>query len=881
MRLVIPGLNPNPLGIPLYNMDRRNDGETARLAFKVAYTNLTASINIRVRDESDYGLEASLSGVPRQQPISFAGIDIWGVPSDASHDEFRLNPDPNADPAYGLCDLTAYEADPAACGTVPLPADAPVAAFLTNPTTCGSAISARMRMNSYTEPDSFVEREQVLGAIEGCSSLPFDPSVSVSVNGAPKAGAPAGLDVAVRVPQNPSRVGPQSAHLRSTEVNLPVGVAINPPGADGLQSCSDADLRVGQRGASTCQPGSKVGETDIDVPVLGQTLKGGIYIRPSLPGNMFRIALVASGAGVNVKIPGEIYPDPVTGQITAKFENTPQVPFSELRTRFYGGSRGVLSMPRVCGSHTAEASFAPWSGGAVKTSGSAFDLNQDCDFSGFNPGVLAGTASAQAGASSPFTFTMARSDRDDMLGRVKIELPPGLLAKTKGIALCGDAQANAGACAPESRVGTATTTAGSGDTPLPLDGPVFLTGPYKGGPYGLAVVVRAVAGPYDLGTVIVRQAIKVDPNTAQLTIESDPLPTILEGVPLQIRSVRVAVDRPGFMINPTSCAEKFIQSTVFSTAGVGSVSRQRYQAANCGALGQKPAMSIAFTDANEQRKGQRPGLRAVVRPRSGDANMKNVAVKLPKSVALEAANANQLCTPAQATAKACPAASIVGTATADTPSLQQPLKGNVYFVQGTRQTASGKTARTLPKLWVALRGETALDVWAQTSTTKDDELVTTFASVPDAPLSRFELDISGGDKGILAATTNTCSGRQTGQASFIGHNNRRDDRNTRIAVECRPAASMHATSSKVRFRFTGIGAGKVSVSGKGLAKRSRTIKGSSSATVTAKLTASTRRRIASGRTVKLRLSATFNPKAKGKTTKITKTVRIKGTKKRR
>lgn len=879
LRVVIPGISASTLGTPLFNMARRNAGETARLGFKVAYTQLQASVVIRVRDDSDYGLEASLSGVPRQQPITFAGLDVWGVPADPSHDDMRLNPDPNADPAYGLCDMEYYAQDPNACGVVPLPEGTPRNAFLTNPTTCGTPLSTRLRMNEYDAPNVFVQREVALGTITGCEQLPFDPSVSVAVNGAPKAGAPAGLDVAVKVPQNPDRAGLQTSHLKSTEVKLPPGVVINPPGADGLVACADADLRVGAKGASTCPNASKVGDVDIDVPVLGETLKGGIFVRPSKPGNMFRIALVASGAGVNVKIPGEIYPDPVTGQITARFENTPQVPFSELRTRFFGGSRGVLSMPRVCGGHTAQASFTPWSGGAVKSSSAAFSLDQDCAFGGFGPVVTAGTRSATAGASSPFSFRMSRGDSDEMLGGVKIQLPTGLLAKTKGVPLCTDAQVASASCPEATRVGTATTTAGAGETPLPLQGPVFLTGPYKGGPYGLAVVVRAVAGPYDLGTVIVRQALTVDPDDAHLTITSDPLPTILEGVPLQIRSVQVDVDRPGFMVSPTSCAEKQIFSTVSSVTGQSAASQQRFQASDCGRLGLKPDLQLAFTGSAEQKKGRHPGVNAVVRPRStGDANMKNVAVTLPTSVALQPDNAKALCKPEQAAAKACPEASVVGTASAETPSLQQPLKGKVYFVEGTRRTATGTVVKTLPKLWVALRGETALDVWADTSV-KDDALVTTFAKVPDAPLSRFELQINGGKNGILEAVDATCDTEQKSRTSFIGHSNRRYDRTVPITTPCRLNAYMNASATSVRFKYTGIGAGRVTVSGKGLKTTRRTVKSATVATVTGKLTAATRKRIARGQTVRLRLKASFTPKGAKKATSITKTVTIKGAKK--
>jgi hypothetical protein len=452
------------------------------------------------------------------------------------------------------------------------------------------------------------------------------------------------------------------------------------------------------------------------------------------------------------------------------------------------------------------------------------------------------------------------------------------------IPMCGDAQAAAGTCGAETRLGSTTVAVGTGTNPFPLRGTVSLAGPYKGAPYSLSIAVPAKAGPLDLGLVVVRSPLVIDANKGRASAPVDDLPQIIGGIPMHYRSVSVALDRPGFMFNATNCSAQTVVGTFTGAGGVVHRPGVRYQARDCDKLKLTPSLKISYSGKADLKKGRNPKLTADLGQTFGQAGLKRVRVTLPLISTLEPANAEALCTPAQAAARNCPEASIVGRASATTPALHEPLTGPVYFLEGTRRTASGKVVRTLPKLWLKLRGSGVdLDLRADSSTQKGtNRLIATFVDIPDAPIADFKLEIDGGRKGILEASLDPCTASRRADVRFDGQNGDRTIRSLNIAApECGVRASMSGTPSQVRVAFTGIGAGKLSVSGQGLLKRTRTVKRSTRGTMTAKLTAATRRQIASGRTVKLRLKATFDPKAKGKTTTITRTVTIKGAKRRR
>jgi hypothetical protein len=422
----------------------------------------------------------------------------------------------------------------------------------------------------------------------------------------------------------------------------------------------------------------------------------------------------------------------------------------------------------------------------------------DCSLvvGGFSPGFDAGTTNPSAGAYSPFALRINRADGQEYMHGLTLEMPPGLIANLRGVPLCPNAQANAGTCDPATKIGTAVAGAGAGDPffTAPEHGSVYLTEGYKGGPYGLSTVVRAIAGPYDLGTVVTRQAIFVDRTDAHLTVISDPLPTILEGIPLRLRSINVDINRPNFVINPTSCGEKQIKARLTSTAGTVHDAVQRFQVGNCAALPFRPRYRMRLTGRRQMREGGHPGLRTVVTQRPGQAHIAKATAKLPLSLALDPENAQSdaLCEFEAGKRVDCPPSSIIGRAVAHTPVLNRPLTGPVYFVKNVRiHPRTGRTIRTLPTLLIPLRGEVAIDVRASTDVI-DDKLVSTFHTVPDAPVSRFVLNLKGGRRGILVATRSICS-RPRSHITDIetdGHNGKRADPAVRLRTPCpkkRPA----------------------------------------------------------------------------------------------
>lgn len=370
-----------------------------------------------------------------------------------------------------------------------------------------------------------------------------------------------------------------------------------------------------------------------------------------------------------------------------------------------------------------------------------------------------------AGTFTPFSLSFSRRDGEQQIKDLSVSTPPGVLAKVKDVPLCPDAQAAAGTCAGATRIGTATVGSGAGSNPFYIqDQPVYLTGPYKNAPYGLAVVVRALAGPFDLGSVVVRQAVNIDPHDASITVTSDPLPTILDGIPLRIREVRVSIDRPGFMTTPTSCAAKTVNATFTSTDGATSQASVPYRVAGCSGFPFAPKIAIGLTNRSQTKSGKHPGIAFTLTQRPGKSNIKSVIVKLPPAVVLDANNASRaLCEPGDADRDSCPDASIVGRALVKSPLLNRSLSGNVYFVKGVG---------TLPSLLVTLRGEISIDLRSTSRVDKNGQLVSRFTNVPDAPISQFRLRIRSGSQGILSVVNNgdLCAGKQLANIATSSQN---------------------------------------------------------------------------------------------------------------
>jgi hypothetical protein len=575
-------------------------------------------------------------------------------------------------------------------------------------------------------------------------------------------------------------------------VTLPEGMTINPSGANGLAACTDEQVGFNSSAPVQCPEASKIASVVATTPVLEETLTGAVYVGSQLSdnpesGDMFRIILALENAerGVFVKLLGNVRADAETGRLETTFLGNPQLPVSTLSLRFKDGPRAPLAMPPDCGTKTVDASFSSWAGHLVQRT-DAFTITCTPDMGLFAPSFAAGTVTPVGGAFSPFSVQINRPDRQQFISGLTVELPPGLIGKLKDIPLCPDAQANAGTCGIESRIGTATVGAGPGTNPFFIDGSVSLTGPYKGGPFGLSTSVRVIAGPFDLGMVVVRQAIHVDPVDAHITVVSDPLPVIVKGVPVRLRSINVNVNRPGFTINPTSCGPKQIKATMISTSGAIHQATQHFQVGDCQALRLRPRLRMRLTGRKQLRDKGHPGVRAVLTQGSGQANLKKVQVKLPLSLALdpERAQSDDLCEFEAGLRVDCPASSIIGRARAFTPVLNRPLTGPVYFVKNVRiHPRTGNRIRTLPTLLIPLKGEVDIHLRAK-SDTQRGKLVNTFSAVPDAPVSRFELTLRGGRDGILIVNGNPCRRSRVADALIDGHNGKRADRAVKIGMPC-------------------------------------------------------------------------------------------------
>jgi hypothetical protein len=857
-----------PLTMAVFNMEPRNDEETAEIAFTSFL--ITVHMPISVRTDSDYGLTATVTGTNRYYGIERVTMTLWGVPADPSHDGQRIA-------------INLSPAPPPQIARRP---------FLVNPTRCAGPLTFTVRANSYQDSTKFSEASTTLPPLVGCEAVRFEPGFSFRP-ATTTAGAPSGFESVLTVPYSTDPDGRATATLRNAVVALPTGVTLSASAGAGLGSCDDAHLNRRSTGPAACPDNAKIGTAEFDVPALPKPLKGAIYQRQPLPGDLFRIVLVADGFGVHLKIPGDVKADPVTGQLTATFADTPQVPFRKLTLNFDGGQHAPLSNPPACGTYTTRAQLTPWSSSTPMNIESTFTIDQGCGKENvFAPGFSAGSENPTAGASTPFHLRITR-DSGPALSTVDTVMPLGLLANIKSVPRCPEARAAAGTCGPESQVGRVTVGAGAGTDPLflPQAGKsptaVFLAGPYKGAPFSLSIVVPAQAGPFDLGTVVVRAGLYVDPVTAQATVKADPMPTILEGIPLNVRDLRVDIDRPGFTFNPTNCDPQAVSGTITSAAGQAVRVSSPFRVLDCDSLALSPNLDLALSGKGQTKDGKHPAVQATLTQPAGQSNLKQVKVTLPESLALDPENSqsDSLCEfiDGRKTIPQCPKSSIVGSVVARTPILDQPLTGPVYFIKNVRtDPKSGRQIRTLPTLATVLQGEGVTLVLRATSAVDDNgQLVTTFANIPDAPVSSFKLNINGGKKGILVISdADICKSTQILDQVTDGQNGATREDKVTIATPSCPLAvvgSSH-TSSALKVKVGGLGAGKVTVSGKGLKKASRTLAGSTVATLSLSLSRSMRTALAHGHDVRVKVSVSFKAKGAKKAKKITKSLVIHGAK---
>ena len=679
--------------------------------------------------------------------------------------------------------------------------------FFTNPVDCSTEpLKASIRADSWQHPaKQLAEYTSPLDSvvypdITGCNMLEFQPALEAAPD-TTQADEPAGYGVKVKVPQNESPGTPGTPELRNATVTLPPGVTLSPSAAEGLRACRETgseginvngpeSVEMGDGAANGspyhdgqehlarghCPAASTVGDVEVSTPVLPDPLQGHLFVAEpkcggagqpecteadATNGNLFGVYLEASGAGAIVKLRGTVSADPHTGRLTTTFSENPQLPFGELTLHIKGGPRAALANPQTCGQATTTSELTPWSAPTTPdaTPFNSFTVDWDgngggCPAGGMplSPSFSAGTVSPAAAGFSPFTLTLSRGDREQDLAQIAVHTPPGLLGLLSSVSLCGEPQATAGTCSAASQIGTTTVAAGSGSHPYWVQGGrVYLTGPYKGAPFGLSIVVPAVAGPFNLGNVVVRATINADPNTTALTVTSDPLPQILDGVPLRVRIVNVTIDRPGFMFNPTNCSKQQIAGTVAGAQGALAPVSSPFTAIGCAGLPFKTKFAVSTQASTSKKNGASLDVKVTDAP--GQANIAKVAVTLPKQLPSRLTTIQHACPAAvfAANPATCDPQSAIGIATGVSPVLPVTLTGPAYLV------SHGGAA--FPDVVLVIQGEGVRVDLIGNVNIKKGITSSTFASVPDVPINSFELRLPESPHSALTTASLPASAR--------------------------------------------------------------------------------------------------------------------------
>jgi hypothetical protein len=802
------------LTVPVFNLVPAQ-GEPARLGFEVI-GKVPVVIDTSVRSGKDYGVVASVENATQTAGLLSSQVTLWGVPGDPRH---------NGDRGWECVGGGVFVNQVGK--PCPTNSDLPQAPFLTLPTSCAGNPSAEpvrfpMQADSWPNPTSILgaeyewmtEEGRPLG-FEGCEALPFDPSISVLPE-EHTAATPSGLKITVKVPQQSTLEAGKlaEADVKDTTVTLPQGVQLSPSAANGLAACSEEEIGfAGFNSAlainefstdeATCPDAAKLGSVKIKTPLLSHALEGSLYLATPAPNgeaaknpfnSLVAVYLVAKDpvSGVLVKLAGEGHVDEGTLRVSTTFKNTPQVPFEELQINLFGGPRASLSTPPSCGDYATEAAFTPWSGtGTVNVLGppEEFQITSGAGGSAcpsgtlpFAPGFTAGSASTQAGAYTNFNLELSHRDGDQALSALQMHLPPGIAAMLSSVGLCSEADAAASSCPASSEVGHATAVAGLGSEPYVQEGGrVFITGPYKGAPFGLEVLTPAKAGPFDLGYVTVRSKLQIDPNDASVTITSDPLPTQIRGIPLQLKRVLVSVDRPNFQFNPTNCAPMGIQGTLTGDEGASAPISSPFQVGGCESLPFSPKFS-ASAAGNASKANGTTFTVTVSSQGLGQANIAKVQLQLPKELPTRLTTIQKACPEAafNQNPASCGQESVIGVATIHTPVLRNPLSGPAYLV------SHGNAA--FPDVEFVLQGEGITLVLDGKTDIKNGITYSRFESAPDAPFSTFETVLPAGPHSALtsnvpqSANFSLCGQKLQMPTSIVGQNGARIDTSTPIQI---------------------------------------------------------------------------------------------------
>jgi hypothetical protein len=753
--------------------------------------------------EKEYRFHVVASDIPLG--VTTVTETIWGTPADPSHDPERGGSLEGAK------------------------SDAPIVPYLTLPVDCRKPLQTLLQADSILAPGVFAQLEAPIvdaggnpAPMTGCESVPFKPTIAAQPT-TKLAESPAGLDFELDLPNKGlrDREAISETEPEKIEVTLPEGVTLNPSASEGVGVCSEAQYKAEQafsKPSEGCPDESKLGSIDIHTPLISEQIEGSLYLAKPYEnpfGSLFAIYLVARGPGhgILVKQAGKVEPDPRTGQLITTFEGLPALPYSNIHLHFREGGRAPLVSPPSCGEYTTVARLFPASAvDQPRIVTAPFTIEHGADGGAcpsgslpFNPSFEAGAVNNNAGSYSPFTMRLTRRDGDQDLTKFSAKLPPGVVGRLAGTAQCpvsaiaqarsrtgehgGQEEKENPSCAASSQIGHVLAGAGVGAVLTYVPGNLYLSGPLNGAPLSVVAIVPAVAGPFDAGTVVTQEALRINPLTAEVEADgssSDPIPHILRGIPLKVRDLRVYVDKPDFTLNPTSCDPSASKATIWS-GGFDVFSalddspnalESRFQAANCSALGFKPRLSLKLKGGT--KRGAHPALTGTYRPRPGDANTKSLVLTLPHSAFLDQGHIRTICTRVQFAAnggagRGCPAGAVYGKAKAFTPLLDEPLEGPVFLRSSNHN---------LPDFVASLHGLVDVEAVARIDS-KHGGIRATFNTIPDAPLTKVVVQMQGAKKGLIVNSTNLCAGSHRADAHFEGHNGNRASRRPEVGASCR------------------------------------------------------------------------------------------------
>ena len=768
--------------------------------------------------------------------------------------------------------------------------------FLTNATSClgaGPATTSKITLESEEGAKAEAKYTTPIG-IDECDAVPFGDTVGPTFGLTPEnthSDAPDGITTSVTEAHDLTPTGTDSSQVKSATITLPEGLTLNPAAANEItKACTPSQIGIGTLAPVTCPAESKVGTVTLDVPGLPtneeepEALHGTLYLGASdesgiitKPPYVMYIDAESARYGLSVRLKGQVTPDPVTGRLTATFGDTPgqppEQPFSNLVLHFNTGQNAPLANPLACGAAATQARFDQYANPGNEFSPAIEPFIVDNASTGgacpaTPPLTVAQTtanATANAGGHTSYTFSLGRPEGNQYLSTVKATLPAGLVGAIPTATLCPEAQAAGGGCPATSQIGEANVTAGSGGTYL-FKGPVYLTGPYSGAPYGLSIQVPAVAGPFNLGTVITRSKLDIDPYTARVTATT-VLPRIQQGVPLRLRGITVTINKPGFLFNPTSCAAQATDTTLTGFINPanndGSATQtlsSPFQVGNCNALKFKPTFKAVTSSRTSKANGA--SLETTLNEVPGDANVKSVKVQLPKALPSRLTTLQKACPAAtfEADYRKCPPGSFVGGARANTPTLPGKLQGPAILVS--------HAAEAFPDLDLVMEANGVRSVLVGNTDIKKGITTTTFASTPDVPVSSITVNLPIGAHSALAANGNLCANPLVMPTTMTGQNGTVVKQNTTIKVNtCGVRVVGHkVVGSNAYITVQTFAPGRISGKGASLATRFRKLgKAQKKATIIVPLSRNGRNR---HRPFNVKLRIGFVPKAKGQPSSV-------------